>query len=56
LLSVTELLERNLEPSEEEILETLGGHICRCTGYQAILEAVKLAAEKLKARKSAAMA
>ena len=56
LLSVTELLERNLEPSDEEILDTLGGHICRCTGYQAILEAVKLAAEKLKARKGAARA
>jgi len=49
LLSVCELLERTPNPSEEEIKDTLGGHICRCTGYQAIVEAVELAAKKVAA-------
>ena len=43
------LLERTPNPSDEEIKDTLGGHICRCTGYQAIVEAVHLAAKKLAA-------
>ncbi|HET9061909.1 MAG TPA: 2Fe-2S iron-sulfur cluster-binding protein, partial [Candidatus Binatia bacterium] len=47
LLSVCELLERTPNPSDEEIKDTLGGHICRCTGYQAIVEAVHLAAKKV---------
>ena len=49
LISVCELLERTPNPSEEEISDTLGGHICRCTGYQAIVEAVHLAAKKVAA-------
>ena len=49
LLSVCELLERTPNPSDDEIKDTLGGHICRCTGYQAIVEAVHLAAKKLAA-------
>jgi aerobic-type carbon monoxide dehydrogenase small subunit (CoxS/CutS family) len=47
LMSVYELLERRPDPSEDEIKDTLGGQICRCTGYQAIFEAVRLAARKL---------
>jgi aerobic-type carbon monoxide dehydrogenase small subunit (CoxS/CutS family) len=49
LLSVRELLERSPDPSDDDIMDTLGGHICRCTGYQAIVEAVKLAAKKMTA-------
>lgn len=45
LMSSVELLERNADPSDDEIKEVLGGHLCRCTGYQSILESVKLAAE-----------
>lgn len=48
LISVYELLQRNPNPSDAEIKETLGGHICRCTGYQAILKSVRLAAQKLQ--------
>jgi len=48
LMSIYELLGRNSDPSEEEIRETLGGHICRCTGYQSILAAVHRAIEKTK--------
>lgn len=47
LMSVYELLHRNPNPSEDEIRETLGGHICRCTGYQSIVQSVRLAARKL---------
>ena len=38
------LLRRNPDPSEAEIMDALGGNICRCTGYVKIIEAVKYAA------------
>jgi carbon-monoxide dehydrogenase small subunit len=44
------LFEKNLEASEEEILDALEDHLCRCTGYEPILEGAKLAQRKLKAR------
>ena len=40
VMSVVELLDRNADPSDEEIAEALGGHLCRCTGYVKIREAV----------------
>ena len=40
------LLEANPAPSEHEIREAIGGNLCRCTGYQQIVDAVKLAAGK----------
>ena len=52
LMSVSELLERTRHPSEEEIKDTLGGQICRCTGYQTIFDAVRLAAKKLDAARA----
>lgn len=48
ILSTYELLSRNPNPSDEEIYETLGGHLCRCTGYQDIFESVKRAAELMR--------
>jgi carbon-monoxide dehydrogenase small subunit len=48
IMSVHALLHENPDPSEEEIREGLSGNICRCTGYQYIVEAVKLAAERLR--------
>jgi aerobic carbon-monoxide dehydrogenase small subunit len=42
------MLHEHPDPSEEEIREGLSGNICRCTGYQNIVEAVKLAAERLR--------
>jgi len=44
LMSAQALLERNPSPSRTEIREALAGNLCRCTGYQAIIEAVELAA------------
>jgi carbon-monoxide dehydrogenase small subunit len=48
LISVQELLQRNPDPSDDEIKDTLGGHICRCTGYQSIVDSVRLAVRKMK--------
>lgn len=48
LTTLTAFLKENRNPSEEEIREALSGNLCRCTGYQNIKEAVKLAAEKMK--------
>lgn len=41
LMTATELLEENPQPSETEIREALAGNICRCTGYVHIVNAVK---------------
>ena len=42
------LLRKNPEATREEILEAFSGHLCRCTGYEQILEAMDLAREKMK--------
>ncbi len=44
LISSRALLDRNADPSDEEIREALVGNLCRCTGYMRIVEAVKKAA------------
>jgi carbon-monoxide dehydrogenase small subunit len=46
LMSAFELLQRNPKPTEEEIRIGLSGNICRCTGYQSIIESVQAAARK----------
>ncbi|OQY67061.1 MAG: hypothetical protein B6D46_08130 [Polyangiaceae bacterium UTPRO1] len=50
MLSIDELLARTSAPTDTEITDTIGGHLCRCTGYQAIVEAVHLAIEKLRTK------
>ncbi|MCL4334011.1 MAG: (2Fe-2S)-binding protein [Candidatus Thermoplasmatota archaeon] len=42
------LLKKNRNPSEEEIRKGLSGNLCRCTGYQSIVESVKYGAELMK--------
>jgi aerobic carbon-monoxide dehydrogenase small subunit len=42
-----DLLARNAYPTDPEIREALAGNLCRCTGYEKILDAVRLAAERL---------
>ena len=49
LTTVVSFLEQNQDPSEEEIREAISGNLCRCTGYQHIVDAVKLAAQKMRA-------
>ncbi len=46
LMTLLPFLDENPSPTEPEIREALSGNICRCTGYQHIVDAVKLAAEK----------
>jgi len=46
LMTLVPFLEENPKPSEEEIREALSGNLCRCTGYQHIIGAVKLALQK----------
>lgn len=46
LMTLVELLRENVRPSEAEIREAISGNICRCTGYQSIVEAVLLAIDR----------
>ncbi|MBW8877306.1 MAG: (2Fe-2S)-binding protein [Acidobacteria bacterium] len=46
LMTLLPFLEENADPSEEEIRHAISGNLCRCTGYQHIVDAVKLAAER----------
>jgi carbon-monoxide dehydrogenase small subunit len=43
-VSVTAFLASNPAPTDDEILHALSGNLCRCTGYQGIIEAVKAVA------------
>ena len=47
VVATHDLLERCERPSDPEIREALAGNLCRCTGYEKILDAVRLAAERL---------
>ncbi len=47
LMTAYELLQQNPNPSEEEIRAALSGNICRCTGYQHIVNAVRTAAREM---------
>ncbi len=46
VISATALLERSPAPSDEEIVEAIAGNLCRCTGYEAIIQAVRSAASR----------
>ncbi|WP_327658952.1 MULTISPECIES: (2Fe-2S)-binding protein [unclassified Streptomyces] len=46
IVSVTAFLAENPKPTDEEIREALTGNLCRCTGYQGIVDAVRAAAEE----------
>jgi carbon-monoxide dehydrogenase small subunit len=49
LVSVTSFLTDHPHPSDDDIVAMLGGHLCRCTGYQNILRAVRAAADRMTA-------
>ena len=46
IMAATQIIDRNPNPSREEIRHGLEGNLCRCTGYQHIVEAVEYAAKK----------
>ena len=48
LIAAQALLERNPQPSEEEIREAIGGNLCRCTGYRQIVDAINLEVHRKK--------
>ena len=48
ILTAQALLANNPEPTREDIIEAISGNICRCTGYAQIVEAIALAAERLR--------
>ncbi len=47
-VAVADLLRRDPHPSEETVREALSGNLCRCTGYEKILDAVRLAADRME--------
>jgi carbon-monoxide dehydrogenase small subunit len=54
ILCAHDLLQQNASPTEEEIRDGIGGNLCRCTGYQHIVNAVKAASRKMNQRQRAA--
>jgi carbon-monoxide dehydrogenase small subunit len=48
ILSAKALLDKNPNPSEEEIKEAIKGNLCRCTGYVKIIAAIQLAAKRMR--------
>ena len=52
LIAAQGLLNANPDPTEEQIRDAIGGNLCRCTGYQQIVEAVELAARRTREAKA----
>jgi carbon-monoxide dehydrogenase small subunit len=50
VVSVTAFLRDHPDPTDDEIREGLAGNLCRCTGYEKILEAVRLASDRMRIR------
>jgi carbon-monoxide dehydrogenase small subunit len=50
LMTLVPFLEKNPEPTEEEVREAIDGNICRCTGYEKIIEAAMDASKKMSSR------
>ena len=51
VLTACALLKENPDPTEEEIRVAISGNLCRCTGYQKIVEAIRLAASRMREQK-----
>jgi carbon-monoxide dehydrogenase small subunit len=50
VVAVADLLEKDPRPSPATVREALSGNLCRCTGYQKILDAVSLASDRMRAK------
>ncbi|HKW88292.1 MAG TPA: (2Fe-2S)-binding protein [Candidatus Acidoferrales bacterium] len=55
MIATKALLDRNPNPSMDEIREALSGNLCRCTGYMQIFESVKFAIDKMRAKSQGAL-
>ncbi len=53
IMAAADLLKRNQNPTEAQIRESLEGNLCRCTGYQHIINAIMYAAAKMRTQKAA---
>jgi len=53
MLMAKTLLERTLDPGREDVVDAISGNICRCTGYEPIVNAILSAAAEMRGRKSA---
>ena len=56
VLAAHALLAASPDPTDDEILRAFGGHLCRCTGYQTLFEAVRLAARRQRTARPATAA
>lgn len=52
IMTALPFLEENANPTDEEIREAVDGNLCRCTGYQHIIDSVKLASQKMAERRA----
>ena len=55
MIASVALLQKNPNPTEEEIRRGISGNLCRCTGYVKIVEAVQYAAEKMRQQQPVAV-
>ncbi len=53
IVAAKTLLDRNPDPGRADVIEAISGNICRCTGYDPIINAILSAAAEMRARKSA---
>jgi len=53
LLAAKWLLDRNPDPTRADVVDAISGNICRCTGYESIIDAILAAAEEMRGRKTA---
>jgi carbon-monoxide dehydrogenase small subunit len=53
LMTLIDFLQANADPTEQEVRDALSGNLCRCTGYQTIIDAALAAAQELRQRRGA---
>ena len=54
IIAAKALIDRNPDPSRDDVIDAISGNICRCTGYEPIIEAILTAAGHMRARKKSA--